>query len=433
VKRASRAASQRGGKPGARGSIIISLRQHAMAMISSFFNALLIFHPACCSTLTRLIGAATLFAVLPPCAAGPIAWEKTALINSVSNFVDGGRDARGINPGSFGSQYGRMTQLADGSWLIVYTIYDNRGYKYGDTHGLSWQGTALQLARSTDNCRTWTVLSTLRGDNRDLDNGQIIQLPNGQLRMAGRSVRWQQSYRICVWSSVDGGITWQCLSQPDENDGFPGSLGHPDKGVYEPHFYLLDDGTLALFYSNEKHATENPAYSQIISEKLSNDGGQTWGREIWVAWDPARPSDRPGMPVVTKMANGRYLVVFEVVGSRHTDVFCKTSHDGMTWSRGIGTAIPGQTGGPYVVSLANGRLAVTSNTGNVSFSENFGATWQLNDPPAWGNGTIQTYWWLSVYQTGPEEIGVVASVPRASGGTEVRIKFGTLLPLTSKN
>jgi hypothetical protein len=33
---------------------------------------------------------------------------------------------------------------------------------------------------------------------------------------------------------------------------------------------------------------------------------------------------------------------------------------------------------------------------------------------------------LSVYQTGPQEIGVVASVPRPSGGTQVQIKFGKL-------
>ena len=368
-----------------------------------------------------------------PSVAGPVTWEKTVSVNSISNFADSGADARGINPGKFGSQYGRMTKLADGSWLIVYTIYDNNGYKYGDAHDLTWQGTALQVAHSTDNCRTWTVISTLRGDNRDLDNGQIIQLPNGQLRMAGRSVRWQQSYRICVWSSVDGGVTWQWLSQPDENEGFPGSLGNPDKGVYEPHFCLLGDGTLALFYSNEKHVTENPPYNQIISEKLSADGGQTWDCEIWVAWDRNMPTDRPGMPVITRMANGQYLVVFEVVGNNNADVYYKTSSDGKSWGGGTGKAIPGQTGGPYVVSLADGKLALTSNTGNISLSDDFGATWQLNDPPAWGDGSIKRYWWLSVYQTSQSEIAVVASVPRVSGGTDVQIKFGALPLPASKN
>ena len=154
-----------------------------------------------------LLGLPLLLADPQLLAAGPVSWEKTVVVNTVSNFADSGKDARGIGPGHFGSQYGRMTKLADGSWLIVYTIYDNNGYKYGDAHSLSWQGTALQVARSTNFCRSWNVIATLRGDNRDLDNGEIMQLPNGELRMAFRSVRWQQSYRICIWSSVDGGDT----------------------------------------------------------------------------------------------------------------------------------------------------------------------------------------------------------------------------------
>jgi hypothetical protein len=364
--------------------------------------------------------------LIPAFAADPVAWGKAVVINDTSNFPDQGKDARGINPGKFGSQYGRMTKLAGGNWLIVYTIYDNNGYQFADSHELTGQGTALQVARSADNCRTWRVISTLRANNRDLDNGEILQLPNGQLRMAARSVRWQESYRIGIWSSIDGGATWQSLSHVDGNEGFPGSLGHPDKGVYEPFLQLLADGTLAVLYASEKHVTGNPSYSQIVSEKLSSDGGQNWGDEIWVAWDPKKPSDRPGMPVIAKMANGQYLAAFEVVGSQHADIFCKSSPDGKSWTPGLGTVVPGQAGGPYIISLADGRLVMTSNTGNVSFSDNDGATWRLNDRPAWGDGTINTYWWLSVYQTGPQEIGVVASVPRPSGGTQVQIKFGKL-------
>jgi hypothetical protein len=365
-------------------------------------------------------------------AAGPVQWGQSVLVNSTPNFEDKGLDSRHIRPGRFGSQYGRMTKLENGNWLIVYTLYDNNGYKFAEAHGLDWQGTALQVAVSSDNCRTWKILSTLRDNNRDLDNGEIIQLPNGKLRLAARSVRWQESYRIRVWSSDDTGLTWQSLSTVDSNEGTPGGLGNPDKGVYEPDFCFLDNGALAIFYANEKHVTGNPSFSQIVSEKISADGGSTWSEEIWAAWDPAKPSDRPGMPVVTKMGNGKYLAVFEVVGSHNAEIFCKTSADGKTWTNGIGTRVPGQIGGPYVTTLKNGKLLVTSNTGNVSLSDDFGATWYLNDPPAWGNGSIRVYWWLSVYEISPDEIGVVASVPRLSGGTDVRLKFGTLPPNASQ-
>lgn len=392
-----------------------------------------IFVRLICNRLLLFAGLSfLLLADTPAFCADSVQWGPSVVINSVSNFVDGGRDARQIRPGKFGSQYGRMTQLKDATWLIVYTIYDNNGYLFADAHDLHGQGTALQIARSTDNCRSWKTICTLRDDNRDLDNGEIIQLPNGTLRLAARSVRWQKSYRILIWSSEDTGATWQHLSEVDSNEGFPGSLGNPDKGVYEPDFCLLDDGTLAIFYANEKHVVAKPSFSQIVSEKISRDNGRDWGEEIWVAWDPAKPADRPGMPVVTKMQNGKYIVAFEVVGSRGAGIFCKTSPDGKTWTSGIGTPIAGQIGGPYIISLKNGELLVTSNTGNLSLSDDFGATWRLNDSPAWGNGSINKYWWLSVYQTGPEEIGVVASTPRAGGGTEVQLKFGTF-SATSKN
>jgi hypothetical protein len=392
-----------------------------------------IFAQTVCMRLLLLTGLSLLVSGSTGLGAGPIQWGRSLLINSMPNFVDGGRDSRHIRPGKFGSQYGRMTQLENGCWLVVYTIYDNNGYKYADAHNLNGQGTALQVARSMDNCRTWKTISTLRDNNRDLDNGEIIRLPNGSLRLAARSVRWQESYRIPVWSSDDGGVTWKHLSEADSNEGSPGSLGNPDQGVYEPDFCLLEDGTLAIFYANEKHVTGHPSFSQIISEKLSMDSGTNWGKEIWVAWDAAKPSDRPGMPVITKMGDGKYLVVFEVVGSHNAEIFCKISADGKTWSSGIGTQIPGQAGGPYVTSLKTGKLLVTSNTGNLSLSDDFGATWRLNDPPAWGDGSINTYWWLSVYQTGPEEIGVVASVPRPGGGTDVQLKFGTFPATVSKN
>lgn len=35
------------------------------------------------------------------------------------------------------------------------------------------------------------------------------------------------------------------MSTMDANDGTPGSLGNPDKGIYEPHFIVLEDGGLA--------------------------------------------------------------------------------------------------------------------------------------------------------------------------------------------
>ncbi|MFD2878999.1 sialidase family protein [Paenibacillus rhizoplanae] len=124
----------------------------------------------------------------------PVVWGTSSTITDINTFTDAGPDARGIRPGTFGAEYARMIKLANGDWLAVTAIYDNNGYTK-----VSWGGTRLQVFRSTDNCRTWSLMSTLWEDGRDLDNGQFVQLTNGDILLAMRSVRWQESYKLRVY------------------------------------------------------------------------------------------------------------------------------------------------------------------------------------------------------------------------------------------
>lgn len=370
------------------------------------------------TSFTGILGLILILTAIPTFAAnGPIVWGTTSTVTNINTFTDAGTDARGIHPGTFGSEYPRMLKLADGTWLAVATIYDNNGYTK-----VSWGGTRLQVFRSTDNCRTWSLAATLWEDGRDLDNGQLIQLANGDILLAMRSVRWQESYRLRVYKSTNGGSNWSYLSTIDENNGAPGALGNPDKGVYEPHMQLLNDGSLAVMYANEKHVTENPSYSQLISERISTNGGASWGSEIYVAWDPSNSAARPGMPVWTKMTNGQYIVTYEVCGTQNCHIYTKKSSDGRTWASGIGSRVPtNQQGGPYLLSLSDGRLVLTSNSNVVSMSNDFGNTWYDNDLPAFGNSL-----WASLYQTGPNEVALINSVDRSVGGHNIQVRFGTL-------
>ena len=62
--------------------------------------------------------------------------------------------------------------------------------------------------------------------------------------------------------------------------------GVKQRGLWEPHFFLLNDGRLAVTYANEKHAAEKPSCSQTCSEKVSPDGGITWsGESVHLAGD----------------------------------------------------------------------------------------------------------------------------------------------------
>ena len=197
-----------------------------------------------------------------------ISWKKPVLINNEPLREDAGPDARQIHPGRFGSQYPRMVILEDGSWLAVYTVYRNMGY-LADPDG----GNTLIIAVSNDGGTHWEETASLKDPGRDLDNGQLLLLPNGDILLACRSVIWQQSYELPVYKSCDKGKTWERVSIIDENHGEPGRLGNPDRGVYEPHMLRLEDGDVAVMYASEKYACADPPYSQVIVEKISTDGG----------------------------------------------------------------------------------------------------------------------------------------------------------------
>jgi len=307
--------------------------------------------------------------------------------------------------------WGRMTRLNDGRWLGVSTLYPH-------------PNSILQLELSVDGARTWTPLTTVAEPGRNLDNGEVIPLPNGDILLTGRSVvdgpGLPRSYHLPVYRSTDGGKTWVFLSQVDTSEPPPAQARHPSVGLWEPHFFLLPDGKLACAYANEKPAAETPAYSQIVSEKVSPDGGATWGKEIVLAAQPGGGGLRPGMPVLARMKNGQYIAVYEVVGVGNADVYFKTSRDGMTWPPGIGVRIPCQHAGPWVTSLADGRLVVSSCENQISTSDDGGATWLLATPPAWPVGHVLT--WPAIYQTAPDTL---AAMNTYHG---VGIRWGKIVP-----
>src|SRR6266478_6907199 len=163
--------------------------------------------------------------------AGPISWNGTVTIGT------GG--------------WSRMVHLTNGNWLCVSSKYPAGTNSY------------LNISRSTDNCRSWnTPFSTVKEAGRTLDNGELIQLPNGTVLLTMRSLIPNNSYELPVCASTDNGFTWVYRSNIDTSSGTNAAQG---EGLWEPDFGVLDDGRLIVTYSNETH----PGYSKIISERVS--------------------------------------------------------------------------------------------------------------------------------------------------------------------
>src|SRR5690349_21127457 len=66
---------------------------------------------------------------------------------------------------SIGGGWGRMVHLTNGNWLCVNAQYPAGTNSY------------LRIYRSTDSCRTWSILSEVKEAGRTLDNGELVQLP----------------------------------------------------------------------------------------------------------------------------------------------------------------------------------------------------------------------------------------------------------------
>lgn len=332
----------------------------------------------------------------PPAPASLFAWGET------THVADAG--------------WGRMIHLHGVRWLCMDSLYPR-------------PNSILQIQISTDNARTWTLVAAVAEPGRNLDNGNLALMPDNTLRLTCRSVVDEnsrtagavRSYHLPVYQSKDGGKTWTFLSQVDTSEPPLQGLGQPSVGLWEPFLFLLPSGKVACAYANEKHARERPAFSQTVAERVSPDGGKTWGREITLAAQPGGGRQRPGMPVVARMVNGRYIAVYEIIGIGNGDVHYKTSPDGKTWAGGIGTPIAGQHQGPWVASLQSGRLLVTSCENQVSYSDDLGATWHLASSPPFPIGHNLS--WPAIYQTGPDEVAVMTT------WHGVNLRRGRILPL----
>ena len=248
--------------------------------------------------------------------------------------------------------YPRATRLHDGSILGVYTAFQSGN-------------NVLLTVKSTNNGASWSAVGEItRGASNanDIDNPFVLQLPSPSNRIlcAFRNHSKDPStgaytyFRITITYSDDGGKSWKYLSEPASNAG-------PVNGNWEPYLRnAAADGSLQLYYSHE-----NSAQDQDTLQRISKDGGATWGAVATVSGGGI--TSRDGMTSVAALASSTSLIL--VYETESTGLFSLgavfSTDDGKTWSgrRTIYTPSSPNTsaGAPQVINVG-GTLVVSMMT-----------------------------------------------------------------------
>ncbi|MFE1841858.1 RICIN domain-containing protein [Streptomyces sviceus] len=236
------------------------------------------------------------------------------------------------------------------------------------------------IYRSTDNGKSWTQISSIA----DTQNGwgmrwepQLFELPTamggfpaGTILAAGDSVPSDRSAtKIDLYASTDRGQTWSFVTNIATGGAAFDTNGNTP--IWEP-FFLVSGNKLIVYYSDQR----DPAHGQKIVHQVSTDI-RTWNP---VVDDVAMPTfgDRPGMPTVAKLPNGKYVLSYEYGGAPEGNfsVYYKISSDPEAF--GSVTGIPLRTtdgvvpqSAPYMTWLptggANGTLVVSANSADDLF------------------------------------------------------------------
>lgn len=254
-------------------------------------------------------------------------------------------------PTSFsGGTYPRATRLRDSSILGVYTAFQSGS-------------SVLLTVTSSDNGASWSPLGEIaRGPSNanDIDNAYLIQLPAPSTRIlcAFRNHSKDPTtgrytyFRITITYSDNGGRSWQFLSEAAGNSG-------PVQGSWEPYFRNAVDGSLQLYYSHE-----NSAQDQDTLQRVSRDGGATWGATVTVSG--AGITARDGMVSVAALspsAPKALILVYETTstGSFNLGAVFSTD-DGKTWGNRRTIYNPSSpntsAGAPQVINVG-GTLVVS--------------------------------------------------------------------------
>ena len=304
--------------------------------------------------------------------------------------------------------YPRLCRLSDGSLLAGFTAFGPDNQRI------------LSITRSTDQGRTFHPHGEVTRSFGDCDNLFLLPLPDGTVLAAFRNHDLDLAtgkaayFRITVCRSVDGGRTWEFLSQAAEKPA-PFGLWEPFMRVEDSHRQDHDPGgsggkdpEIQLLFSQERAADDQD--TMLMS---SVDGGKSWSGP-GVAVTGAGERLRDGMVGVAetwdlKRRGERTLVmVLETTRKGVFSVEAVVSYDGgrTFGSRQVVYEAKGgkNAGAPQIASFRDGSVAVVFMTdedvsGESRWPRGAKVKAVFSGPPEDGR-----FWW-----TQPQVVGEASS------------------------
>jgi hypothetical protein len=226
-------------------------------------------------------------------------------------------------------------------------------------------GQTFPIFSSMDSGRSWTKIAAVADTSaRHMGSNwgnpyfyvlpqAIGTMPAGTILLAGiASTPDRSATAIELYKSNNDGFTWTWVSEVTVGGGEWGSANPTP--IWEPNL-LVANNRLIVYYSDERDKTYHD--QKIVHQTSTN--GVNWGPVI----EDVAMGDRalrPGMPVVTRMANGQYIMVYEMVGQAGTPNNYKISSNPESWNASNGGTTIDNGGSPFITKLPNGRLAYNS-------------------------------------------------------------------------
>ncbi len=261
-------------------------------------------------------------------------------------------------PGMWGRDHFPIFESCDGGKTWTH-ISDVREYEFQtDKWKKAEDGTYYEVPLDTEGAGRylgdwWTLvfqpqLFELKEDLGGLKRGTVI--------CAGVT-KGERNSAIVLHYSTDNLRNWKYLSAVAFGGKSDMEIG---QAIWEP-FFVQEKGILYCFFSDERGMTKGGGQRIVFSKSAD---GINWSEKVDVCdFEEENSKYRPGMPVVTRLPDGRWFMVYEGVnmGDPHP-VYYKITDDIEQWRPevkydGVMPA-PFNGGSPFCTTLKDGTVVV---------------------------------------------------------------------------